>query len=352
MSEAKDTLLRLIALLRLIPREPHYIAAPTLLEKLKDKGFSVDKRSVQRDLNRLSVPFSLLCDDSRSPYRWCFTRDAPLELAAMDTPTALALYLAEGHLGTVLPQSVLDQLAPQFHKARNYLDDLGHNGLAHWARRVRSLPNGKALLPAQVDSVIWERVSAALVERKCLRIHYLSRSKAALKALVVHPGGLVSRHSISYLVGTVEGYGDLRQFALHRIHQAECLELACEQAEDLDIDRYIASGAFASRRSAQEVDLIADVHPQVAWLLGETPLSPHQRLEPLPDSDWQRLHARVPQDQETLWWIFGLNHNIRVHQPRVWVEEIAASLARSQALYAEQGSTPLPEHPLHEETAQ
>ncbi|WP_371411622.1 hypothetical protein [Pseudomonas putida] len=47
MSQAKDTLLRLFALLRLIPTEPQRIAASTLLEKLRDRGFSVSLRSIQ-----------------------------------------------------------------------------------------------------------------------------------------------------------------------------------------------------------------------------------------------------------------------------------------------------------------
>ena len=84
MSQAKDTLLRLFALLRLIPTEPQRIATPTLLEKLRDRGFSVTLRSIQRDLSRLSIPFSLQCDDSKTPFRWSFTREAPLKLEDMD----------------------------------------------------------------------------------------------------------------------------------------------------------------------------------------------------------------------------------------------------------------------------
>lgn len=57
MSEAKDTLLRLIALLRLIPRALGRIATITLLEKLKDEDFSVSLLTVQRDPDRLSIPF-------------------------------------------------------------------------------------------------------------------------------------------------------------------------------------------------------------------------------------------------------------------------------------------------------
>jgi predicted DNA-binding transcriptional regulator YafY len=334
MSEAKDTLLRLFALLRQVPVEPQRIATTTLLEKLKDRGFSVTLRSVQRDLNRLSVPFSLQCDDSETPYRWSFTRDAPLELSDMDAPTALALYLSESHLSATLPQSVMAQLGPQFRRARNYLDGLGRNGLAHWARRVRSLPNGKALLPAQLASQVWAKVSAALLEGKQLQVEYLSRSKAGVKSFCIHPAGLVCRHSISYLIGTVNNYTDLRQFALHRIQKAELLDAPADELKDFDLDRYIADGAFTLRQAVQRVDPIADVHPQVAWLLSETPLSVQQDLESIPGTDWQRLRAMVPLDQETLWWIFGLNNHIRVHAPCVWVEEIRLRVEGLQRLYS------------------
>ncbi len=164
MSEAKDTLLRLIALLRLIPRAPGRIATTTLLEKLKEDGFSVSLRTVQRDLDRLSIPFALQRDESSPSFRWSLSENAPIDLSAMDTPTALALYLAESHLQTLLPQSVLDQLGPQFRMARDYIDNLENNGLARWAHKVRAIPNGKSLQPAQIAPCVWDQTSTALLE--------------------------------------------------------------------------------------------------------------------------------------------------------------------------------------------
>lgn len=332
MSEAKDTLLRLIALLRLIPRAPGRIATTTLLEKLKDDGFSVSLRTVQRDLDRLSIPFALQRDESAPSFRWSLSENAPIDLSAMDTPTALALYLAESHLKTLLPQSVLDQLGPQFRMARDYLDNLENNGLAHWARRVRAHPNGKSLQPAQIISQVWELTSTALLEHKQLQISYLSRSKTELKQLLIHPAGLVSRHAISYLIGSVDGYNDLRQFALHRIRQAECLDAAARTHNDFEIDSYIRQD-LNTTAPIEQVELVADVSPQIAWLLSETPLSNEQSLKPLPDSDWQRLRATVPDDQETQWWVFGLGENVRVWEPQSWVQSIKEKVARLKAQY-------------------
>ncbi|MDZ5433358.1 WYL domain-containing protein [Pseudomonas fluorescens] len=340
MSQAKDTLLRLFALLRLIPTEPQRIATPTLLEKLRDRGFSVTLRSIQRDLSRLSIPFSLQCDDSETPFRWSFTREAPLKLEDMDAPTALALFLSESHLTPILPQSVLDQLGPQFRRARNFLNGLGGNGLADWAKRVRSLPNGKTLLPAQVSAHTWAQVSAGLLERKQLEVFYHSRSKGELKRFRLHPAGLVSRHAVSYLLASVDGYSDLRQFALHRITEVSVLEEAGHEHESFDVDAYIASGVFSYREAEAQVELIADVRPQIAALLNETPLSQQQTLSNVSEQGWHRLHATVPLDRETLWWIFALNENIRLHAPQVWVDEVRERLNSMQALYQHTHATP------------
>ncbi|GEM_PF-3136655 len=38
MAEAKDTLLRQLTLLRLIPKRPHYTSSQTLHEKLHEQG--------------------------------------------------------------------------------------------------------------------------------------------------------------------------------------------------------------------------------------------------------------------------------------------------------------------------
>ncbi|WP_213909799.1 helix-turn-helix transcriptional regulator [Stutzerimonas nitrititolerans] len=333
MAEAKDTLLRQLTLLRLIPKLPHYTSSQTLHEKLHERGFKVDLRTVQRDLNRLSTTFALTSQEHGGRNKWSHSEDTPLDLGAMEPDTALALYLAESHLKNLLPQSVLDLLGPQFNKARNYLDELDQNNLAHWARRVRAHPNGKALLPAQVGAGVWREVSVALLERRQLKGDYLSRSTAKRKELLLHPAGLVSRHSISYLIASVDGYSDLRQFALHRIQNAECLDAAAQQTEPLDLDHYIRLGGFNAPAPVEEVELVADVSPQIAWLLSETPLSHEQSLEPLEGSDWQRLRAKVPDDQETQWWMFGLGENVRVWEPERWADLIQERASRLRAIY-------------------
>ena len=127
-------------------------------------------------------------------------------------------------------------------------------------------------------------------------------------------------------------FHDLRQFALHRIHQAECLDAAARTHDDFEIDSYIRQD-FNTTAPIEQVELVADVSPQIAWLLGETPLSNEQNLEPLPNGNWKRLRAMVPDDQETLWWVFGLGENVRVHEPLLWAQTVLHRANKVKALY-------------------
>lgn len=323
MPNVRDTLFRYLTLLQLIPRSPGRIATPVLLEKLRERGFRVDTRSLQRDLrDKLALHFPLICDDTQKPFRWYFDRQFQSNLPALDLPRALTLVLAEEHLKGLLPPVVIDQLSPQFADAHRILDDLSDNGLSQWTQRVRALPNGKALMPAPIDTSVWQCVAEALLENKAIEVRYLSRSRKDYKTLTLHPQGIVSRHSVTYVVATVDKYSDLRQFALHRIQQATISQMPWREVPGFDLDTYIADGAFGYRQSHDDIHLIANVSPQVAWLLTETPLAHEQALESLPHSDWQRLSVKLPDDQQTLWWLKGMGANVEVLNPSTWREEI------------------------------
>lgn len=86
MSDMKDTLLRQLALLRLIPEAPRYTSSVVLHEKLQERGFVVNLRSVQRDLLRLSVMFPLVSEEKGGRNEWSFAEGASLELRDMEPP--------------------------------------------------------------------------------------------------------------------------------------------------------------------------------------------------------------------------------------------------------------------------
>lgn len=341
MTTTQSASLRYLAILECIPKFPHKIATPILLEKLIERGYSSDIRTLQRDLIKLVESKPIIRYDEEKPYRYGYVKDALLPNTGMNTQTALALTLAQDHLKKIMPQTALDLLMHKFKEAEQHIESQEQNSLAQWKSRVRAIPNGKALIPAEIKDDVWRNVSEALINKKKLSVTY-RKPNGELKDWSLHPQGIVSRYSANYLIVTINDHEDLRFLALHRIQNAIELDDSCNQFDEKTIRDYISSGemgwAYNSKKTdnqlnEKEVTLIADVSPYTASVLSETKLTEKQVLEPLDGSDWQRLTAIVPNNQETLWWIYSLNSNIHVHEPMVWVKEIKENIERIQGMY-------------------
>lgn len=342
LESARDPLLRNLILLRMIPRYPISISTTELHEALARESFEISLRSLQRDLDgKLSQHFDLLCskDDpdpaiaNQRPYRWSYQPHVRPGLPLMSAAEAMAFQLCEGHLRHLLPPGVLSQLEPHFAEARQTLCKREGSRHAHWLDRVRSLPNGKALLPAVVPADIWEKVATAVLEQRQLQVDYFSRAKGEVKTMTLHPKGLVSRGPATYLIASVGDYTDIRHFALHRIQRAELIE-ALARDDDFDMDAYLPTASFTPRQGTGMVELVADVHPDTAWILRETPLSEDQVLKHISGSNWLRLTAKVPNDQETLWWTYGIGEKMKIRSPARWQQETRQRLLIANNLYA------------------
>ena len=322
MSHQHNTLFRYLTLLQLIPRSPGYRSTPTLQALLEERGFHVDLRSVQRDLEKMSNNFPLLCDKSQKPYRWSFDPAFKSNLPALDTPTALTLVLAEEYLKGLLPHAATTQLSNQFVAARKYLEQLKENGFSDWTRHVKAIPNGKALIPAPINQSIWADVTDALLKGIALDVVYLSRTKAEEQNFTLHPLGLVAKYSVTYLLATVNDYDDIRHFALHRIKQSKESRADYKANPGFNIDEYLKQGAFGYRLGDEDIELVAKVRPDLAWLLSETPISEQQTLSELDDEGWVTLTAIVPDDLQTQWWVMGFGAELIVLKPKSIKERI------------------------------
>lgn len=345
LESARDPLLRNLILLRMIPRYPSSISTTELHEALAREGFEISLRSLQRDLDgKLSQHFDLLCskDDpdpaiaSLRPYRWSYQPHVRPGLPLMSAAEAMAFQLCEGHLRHLLPPGVLGQLEPHFAEARQTLNKREGSRHAHWLDRVRSLPNGKALLPAVVAPDIWEKVATAVLEQRQLQVDYFSRAKGEVKTMTLHPKGLVSRGPTTYLIASVGDYTDIRHFALHRIRQVVVLD-ATAHDDNFDMDAYLPTAAFTPRRGKTTIELIATIHPDLAFILQETPLTEEQEIATLPNNEWLRLRVILQDNEETFRWFLSTGDQCVIHSPKNWKDTM---LRRNEALTSRYNESP------------
>jgi len=328
-----DTLMRQWEMLRLIPRAPRKIDGASLEQKLRDVGYDIDRRSIQRDLQKLSDFFPIVSDERSKPFGWSWSTDgAVFDIPGMDSHAALAFHLADLHLHGLLPAPLAANLKPWFERARKLLDELRAGGVKTWAHKVCAVQPVLARKPPHVDLSVHDAVHEALFREKRLHLVYCKRGETDCKEYDATPLGLVTRDAMAYLVCTLRDYTDVVQIALHRIREAEVLDTPAPPPKGWSLEAYVTSGAFGFLRGNGPVKLAVRLDAYVAVSLQEAPLSADQTVEK-DGPDHVLLRATVPDTTELRSWLLGLGAMGEVLEPASLRDEIAQTAARMAARY-------------------
>lgn len=158
----RATLSRQWALLRQLPSRSPGITSAELVWRLRDVGFTVSKRTVERDLNELSLIFPLERNDKSIPFGWHWSASAVGELRGnFDLLTHLrgdALQPSQGE-GVELVARISDALARQLRDAP-LSSDMQLTALEHGHRLRGTVSDGWPLrwwLLSHGDRVVVEQ---------------------------------------------------------------------------------------------------------------------------------------------------------------------------------------------------
>jgi predicted DNA-binding transcriptional regulator YafY len=319
--------------MQLLPRRRPGWTTTALRVRLKDRGFAVHLRTVQRDLDRLSSRFGFTCDD-HSPPRWFWPPGAAdLSLPAQDPFSALTWSLIAQHLEPLLPRSLLREVEGQFVAARTVLQSGGATQLKRWQQRVRSVPRGLPLQAPEIEPTVLDAVYAALLEGHQLHVDYQARNSTDSKPLRLQPLGLVFRDHCGYLVATANDYTDVVQFALHRMKAAEVQTAAVVEPPQFSLDAYIDGGGFLyTQGDPLQIKLVFDAY--TAQHLLESPIADDQQSQVLTDGRIE-LTATVSDSQQLTWWLLGFGDKVEVIAPAAVRRRIAAHANTLSQRYAE-----------------
>lgn len=329
----KDTSIRRIETLRLIPRAPHWVTTSELVARLDRMDHQVSQRTIQRDLIDLSTVFPLdyEVDGRTNRWRWSIKAEV-LDLPGMNATTALSFFLAEQYLYEMLPTEATASIEPHFNKAREVLTQTKSKKFDDWIDKVRILSETQALSPPSIKQDVVDTIYTALLENSAFSARYRKRGeKGATQYKTVNPLGLVFRGRVIYLVASLWDYEDPLQFALHRFTSVSILDRPFHKPEGFNLDQYIQSGHFdylVGERIKIELLLSkgASVH------LAETPLSDDQRLSNTRD-DRVRLKATVNNTDRLRWWLLGLGSGVEVVKPRSLRQDLIEEIQGMNHLY-------------------
>ena len=331
----KETTLRCLTMLKMIPRAPADINVGKIAERLSDQGYIVTRRTIQRDLIKLSVPFPIYeekKEGSKANY-WSWSEGSEaFDIPEMTPLAALTFTLVESFLRDVLPKTVLNYLNPHFKRARSLLDKLQSTHFGRWYEKIRILPRGQTLKPAFVLPEVLETVYEALMQEKQFKAAYRTKGANDTKEYVIHPLGMVFRHEIIYLVCTLWNYKDIKQMALHRFESAELSEELRKAPPDFNLDQYIGEEKFSYPVKDTPIKLQALFESRAAAHLFETPLSEDQTLTQKKEGK-VLLNATVKNTSELHWWLLGFGDMVEVLKPKKLRDEFAAKIEKLSMMY-------------------
>lgn len=317
-----DTMMRRICMLQLVPKPPKSKTARQITEALHAQNFNVSKRTVERDLEKLSGVLPIYRDTrGTQEYHWRWQSDAPrYDIPAMPITTALSFLMVEKFCQKLLPPALQAQLSDYLEAAHIALKSHDVNRLeaADWPNKVRVVPTGQPLLaPILADGVL-DTIYEALLHNRRFQAQYRPRSEQGKpREYLVNPLALVVRNHLMYLIATLWDYDDIKHLPLHRFSEVTVLEQDRRVPEGFDLDRYLyQSRAFdIPDPEGQTVSLVARFTEGAAYHLYESPLSNDQVIEP--DSEgWVTLTATVLNTEQLWWWLNGFGDQIEVIHPK------------------------------------
>ncbi|MDD5029775.1 MAG: WYL domain-containing protein [Rhodoferax sp.] len=304
---------------------------------MKNLGYDVNVRTVQRDLESLTIPFGLECDNRNKPYGWYWANETKrITVPGMDANQALSLRLLRIYLIDLLPESTVQELQPYFNEADNKLNQhYGNTAVQRWLEKVAIVPAAQPLLAPPVKRAVHDAVTQGLLSERQLDVKYSSPGGKQAKSATVHPLGLVQHGVVQYLVATFFDYDDPRLLPLHRIESATVLDATSSTPPDFTLTRYIAQGAFGfgtQRGNTKPIRLVAVFNAQSGAHLRESPLSTDQTVQELSDGRL-RFTATVPYTERLIWWLLSFGPFVKVEKPLTLQREVASRLREGAAQY-------------------
>lgn len=236
-----------------------------------------------------------------------------------------ALLAAQHLLETAEPGLLADTLAPLKRKIGQILA-ADHLGAGELPKRVRILRMG-----GRGPGRNFQRVAAALIERRRLRIRYAARASGETTERDVSPQRLTHYRDNWYLDAWCHLRQGLRSFALERISRAERLGPRAARVPERDLDRHYASayGIFAGE--PKEIAVLRFSPERARWVSEEV-WHPRQEGRFLPDGTYE-LRLPYGDPRELLMDVLRHGAEVEVVGPEALRGAVAEELRRATDRY-------------------
>jgi predicted DNA-binding transcriptional regulator YafY len=317
--------------LKLLSSRSQGATAARLRLDLRDQGYTVTKRTVERDLEGLEPLFPITHGEEQ-PYQWHWVKGASTLLSALSLPEALSAHLLGRYLRPLLPASMVQPIEPLLESAAAKLGGAQRdNYLARWADRVAVVPPALATLPPKVNLEVLDTVQRALLHGSAVEVDYQRAGGSRAKRYVLYPHGLVISGPVTYLIASSENGPEPWPFALHRMKAARPSYEPFRAIDGFSLQQYIAAGGMQFG-GGEIAKFSARVSSMLLDQLLESPLTADQTIKS--KGEVHTVTATLPISWRLKWWVLSKSGDIEVVLPRAFRQEVADVLANGAMTYS------------------
>lgn len=327
------TIIRLLLILRMIPRFPRKIDSKIICSKLQvEYGIEVDIRTIQRDMYKLQdANFEIECDNNR-PKGWSWRKDAQLvEFPHMNPATALAFRMTEQYTARMFPQGAMSVLKPYFKAARGLAPEQTGSRLTTWPDKIKVVSRSFQGSPPVISEGVSDTVYEALLEERCLKSVYLTVS-GKKKTFEINPLGLAFVDSLIYLVATLNEHHDPILLLLHRIQEIQMIDKQAIVPDGFDLEEYVRR-ELTFPVGKQILLKALFTNSSDIQRIQETPIAMDQKIKATQDGKFE-LAATVGDTIQLRWWLKGFGDRVEILEPEALRNEFISLVQNLARIYA------------------
>lgn len=317
-----STILRQISMLKIIPKSPAFVLTKDLHQRLIDEGFSATKRTIERDLLKLSEVMGLKSGDSPEGYKWSYINHARELLPALSSNEALLLLQAKEFLSHIMPVKSLLALEPRFDKATSTLTE--NTQFKDWQKKVHIASN-VSLIQKHISEEFREIVYSAVLSAEQLNIEF-KRNDGEVVNTIVNAHGLIIKEHMQYLVHSrTDKPHKLRLIKLPNIIEVEN-NYTDNQMCTTDVEHFIHSNSASFKLSQDKIKVQMKVAGPARLLFENSKLSADQTIEYFIGQNEKKcglLTATTDFTHDFVHFILGYGKWVEVLEPKCLIDALA-----------------------------
>ena len=293
--------------------------------------FEITRQTVLADIRYMRDQMNLPVEWSQERNGYFYGRevhDFPIgEIAAGDLA---AIFLARHTLANIQSSLLGERVRSVF---GSVLETLKEKLRFSWTELDQAF-SVKATAPKLSEVTMFEKVGAALLDRRALAFRYRKAGSNAAESRRVEPYHLTQVEGCWYVIGRDPDRDGLRTFSLQRMEGARVLARRFEIAPDFDAEAVLgrAFGVWNTATSKAEHEVVVELTGYAARMAGERRWHASQKEEWMAGKEERvRVRFRLSRFEDVIRWVLGWGSHAKVLGPPELVERMATE-ARAMAM--------------------